>query len=92
MSLISLVGVAKDFGIKTLFRDLTLHVGERDRLGLIGPNGAGKSTLLKVLAGVEPAGEGERRCSSRLNVVLVDQDPTLDAQRTVLEQVFAGSG
>ena len=92
MSLISLVGVAKDFGIKTLFRDLTLHVGERDRLGLIGPNGAGKSTLLKVLACVEPAGEGERRCSSRLNVVLVDQDPTLDAQRTVLEQVFAGSG
>ncbi|MCT0210419.1 MAG: multidrug ABC transporter ATP-binding protein [Cyanobium sp.] len=92
MSLISLVGVAKDFGIKTLFRDLTLHVGERDRLGLIGPNGAGKSTLLKVLAGVEPAGEGERRCSPRLNVVLVDQDPTLDPQRTVLEQVFAGSG
>jgi ATP-binding cassette subfamily F protein uup len=92
MSLISLVGVAKDFGIKTLFRDLTLHVGERDRLGLIGPNGAGKSTLLKVLAGVEPAGEGERRCSPRLNVVLVDQDPALDPQRTVLEQVFAGSG
>ena len=92
MSLISLVGVGKDFGIRTLFRDLTLHVGERERLGLIGPNGAGKSTLLKLLAGLEPPGEGERRCSTKLNVVLVNQDPDLDPQRTVLEQVFEGSG
>ena len=58
MSLISLVGAAKDFGIRTLFSDLDLHIGEGERLGLIGPNGAGKSTLLKVLAGKEPLGEG----------------------------------
>ena len=92
MSLISLVGAAKDFGLRTLFADLDLHVGERDRLGLIGPNGAGKSTLLKVLAGREPLDRGERRCSSRLNVVLLDQEPDLDPKQTVLEQVFAGSG
>ncbi len=92
MSLISLVGAAKDFGLRTLFADLELHVGERDRLGLIGPNGAGKSTLLKVLAGREPLDRGERRCSSRLNVVLLDQEPDLDPKQTVLEQVFAGSG
>ncbi len=92
MSLISLVGVSKDFGLRTLFDDLTLHVGERERLGLIGPNGAGKSTLLKVLAGSEPPGRGQRRCSSRLNVVMVDQEPQLDPERTVLEQVFLGSG
>ena len=49
MSLISLVGAAKDFGIRTLFSDLDLHIGEGERLGLIGPNGAGKSTLLKLL-------------------------------------------
>ena len=92
MSLISLVGAGKDFGIRTLFADLTLHIGEGDRLGLIGANGAGKSTLLKVLAGVEPLGEGQRRCSPRTRVVLVDQEPALDPERTVLEQVFAGSG
>lgn len=92
MSLISLVGASKDFGLRTLFANLDLHVGERDRLGLIGPNGAGKSTLLKVLAGREPLDQGERRCSSRLNVVLLDQEPDLDPKQTVLEQVFAGSG
>ncbi len=92
MSLISLVGAGKDFGIRTLFSDLELHVGPRERLGLIGPNGAGKSTLLRVLAGREPLDRGERRCSNRLNVVLLDQEPDLDPTRTVLEEVFAAGG
>ena len=92
MSAISLVGATKDFGLRTLFADLDLHVGERDRLGLIGPNGAGKSTLLRVLAGLEPLDRGERRCHARTRVVLLDQEPRLDPSLTVLEQVFAGDG
>jgi len=92
VSLISLVGVRKDFGIRTLFANLTLHVEPGDRLGLIGPNGAGKSTLLRVLAGQEPVGEGERRTMPQARVVLVSQEPQLDTERTVLEEVFAGSG
>ena len=92
MSLISLVDASKDFGIRTLFEGLTLHVREGDRLGLIGPNGAGKSTLLRVLAGLEPLGSGERRCSSRLRVELVGQDSRVNPGLTVLEQVLAGCG
>jgi ATP-binding cassette subfamily F protein uup len=92
VSLISLVGVRKDFGIRTLFADLSLHVEPGDRLGLIGPNGAGKSTLLRVLAGEEPVGAGERRIQPQARVVLVSQEPQLDPERTVLEQVFAASG
>ncbi len=92
MSLISLVDVRKDFGIRTLFEGLSLHVGERERLGLIGPNGAGKSTLLRVLAGLEPPGAGERRVLPQARIVLVSQEPEMDPERTVLEQVFAESG
>ena len=92
MSLISLVQVRKDFGVRTLFEQLDLHVQERDRLGLIGPNGAGKSTLLRILAGEEPPGAGERRLAPQTRVVLVSQEPQIDPQRTVLEQVFADSG
>jgi ATP-binding cassette subfamily F protein uup len=92
VSLISLVGVRKDFGIRTLFDNLSLHVEPGDRLGLIGPNGAGKSTLLRVLAGQEPVGAGERRIQPQARVVLVSQEPQLEPERTVLEQVFAASG
>ena len=92
MSLISLVGAAKDFGIRTLFTDLDLHIGEGERLGLIGPNGAGKSTLLRVLAGREPLGEGERRCSQKLRVELVGQESEVTPGLTVLEQVLEGCG
>jgi ABC transport system ATP-binding/permease protein len=92
LSLISLVEAGKDFGLRTLFEGLTLHIAEGERLGLIGANGAGKSTLLRVLAGAEPLSRGQRRCSSRTRVVLVDQDPQLDPAKTVLEQVFADCG
>jgi len=90
--LISLVDVRKDYGIRTLFDGLSLHVGERERLGLIGPNGAGKSTLMRVLAGLEPPGSGERRVLPQARIVLVSQEPEMDPERSVLEQVFAESG
>ncbi len=92
MNLISLVEASKDFGIRTLFQDLTLHINKNERLGLIGPNGAGKSTLLKVLAGVEPLGKGERRCSPRIRLELVGQESLIGPGRTVLEEVVAGCG
>jgi ATP-binding cassette subfamily F protein uup len=59
MSLLySCQSVSKSFGTRKLFQDLSLHIFEKDRIGLIGPNGSGKSTLLKILAGLETAGEG----------------------------------
>lgn len=56
--LLSCQSVSKSFGTKTLFEDLSLHLYEKDRVGLIGPNGSGKTTLLKILAGLEPANSG----------------------------------
>jgi ATP-binding cassette subfamily F protein uup len=92
MSLISLVGAGRDYGLRPLFANLDLHVGERERLGLIGPNGAGKSTLLRVLAGEEPLDRGERRVAPRLRLVRMEQEPATDPAATVLETVFAGGG
>lgn len=78
--------------MKTLLAGVNLEVGPRERLGLIGTNGSGKSTLLKLMAGLEPPGEGLVRRLSNTRVVLVDQNPVLDPERTVLEQVFADCG
>ena len=92
MTLIRLEGAGKDFGLRPLFHRLDLTLEEGDRLGLIGPNGAGKSTLMRVLAGVEPLGEGQRHCQPRLEVVLMDQEPSFNADATVLDHVFQGAG
>ncbi len=92
MTLISLIEASKDFGIRTLFSDLTLHINEKERLGLIGPNGAGKSTLLKVLAGMEPIQAGKRRCSSKLSMALVDQNSAIRDGRTIIEEVLENCG
>ena len=71
---------------------MNLEVGARERMGLIGTNGSGKSTLLRLMAGLEPPGGGSVQINTRSKVIYVDQNPTLDPNRTVLEQVFADSG
>jgi ABC-type polysaccharide/polyol phosphate transport system, ATPase component len=52
-----------------LYRDLTLHLGHGERLGVIGPNGAGKSTLLKMIGGVYPPTTGMIRVQGRISPV-----------------------
>jgi len=69
-----------------------LEVGRHDRLGLIGINGSGNSTLLRMMAGLEPVGDGHVHINPRHRVIYVDQNPSLDPERTVLEQVFADCG
>jgi ATP-binding cassette subfamily F protein uup len=92
MSLLSLKNAHKDFGIKEVLRDGTFSIEPSDKIGLIGTNGSGKSTLLKMLAGLEPIDRGDRLVNPNYRLVYLPQDPPLDPEHTVLEQVFADSG
>jgi ATP-binding cassette subfamily F protein 3 len=56
--MLTLSGIQKVYGGRTLFSDATLQVNREDRIGLVGPNGAGKTTLFSIILGEETADEG----------------------------------
>ncbi|MEO1349472.1 MAG: ATP-binding cassette domain-containing protein, partial [Cyanobacteria bacterium J06635_15] len=91
MSVLTFQSVTKDFGIKTILHEAQFSIGEADKVGLIGTNGSGKSTLLKMIAGLEPIDGGDRWVNPSATVVYLPQQPNLDDDKTVLEQVFADS-
>jgi len=92
MALFNVRSLSKDFGIKEILRDASFSLEEGDKVGLIGTNGSGKSTLLKILAGLEPADSGEIWRNPGAKIVYLPQQPVVDENRTVLEQVFADCG
>ncbi|HBL12557.1 MAG TPA: multidrug ABC transporter ATP-binding protein [Cyanobacteria bacterium UBA11162] len=92
MSIFTLQSVKKDFGIKEILKDASFSLDATDKVGLIGTNGSGKSTLLKMIAGLEPIDGGQLLINSGVRIAYLPQQPDLDENRTVLEQVFADSG
>ncbi|GAB4184332.1 MAG: ABC-F family ATP-binding cassette domain-containing protein [Coleofasciculaceae cyanobacterium] len=92
MSIFTLQSVKKDFGIKEILKDASFSLDATDKVGLIGTNGSGKSTLLKMIAGIEPIDGGQIIVNPGAKIVYLPQQPDLDENHTVLEQVFADSG
>ncbi|TAF07712.1 MAG: ABC transporter ATP-binding protein [Nostocales cyanobacterium] len=92
MSIITLQSVKKDFGIKEILKNATFSLDATDKVGLIGTNGSGKSTLLKMIAGLESIDSGQILTNSGSKIIYLPQQPDVDENRTVLEQVFADSG
>ncbi|WGV26456.1 ATP-binding cassette domain-containing protein [Halotia branconii] len=92
MGIITLQSVKKDFGIKEILKDATFSLDATDKVGLIGTNGSGKSTLLKMIAGIESIDSGQILSTSGSKIIYLPQQPDLDENRTVLEQIFADSG
>ena len=92
MSIVTLQSVKKDFGIKELLKDANFSLDTNDKVGLIGTNGSGKSTLLKMIARLESIDSGQILVNSGAKIVYLPQQPDMDENHTVLEQVFADSG
>ena len=92
MSIFTLQSVTKDFGIKEILKGASFSLDATDKVGLIGTNGSGKSTLLKMIAGLEPTDGGQILVNSGVEIVYLPQQPELDENHTVIEQVFADSG
>jgi ATP-binding cassette subfamily F protein uup len=91
MALLTLQSVNKDFGIKEILRDASFSLSEGEKVGLIGTNGSGKSTLLKMISGLEPLDSGDLWINPKAKIIYLPQQPDVDEEKTVLEQVFADS-
>lgn len=77
--------IAKSYGGRTLFEDVTLTINRTDRLGLVGPNGAGKSTLFKIILGQEEPTEGQISSQRGATVGFLPQESAPVGEETVLE-------
>ena len=79
-------------GDKVILDDVTLSFYPGAKIGVVGPNGMGKSTLLKIMAGLEEVSNGEARLSPGYSVGILQQEPPLDEDKTVLENVQMAFG
>ena len=77
----------KVVGEKVILDDVTVGVYPGAKIGVVGPNGMGKSTLLKVMAGLEDVSNGEARLTPGYTVGLLQQEPPLDEDKTVRENI-----
>ena len=77
----------KVVGEKVILDDVTVGVYPGAKIGVVGPNGMGESTLLKVMAGLEDVSNGEARLTPGYTVGLLQQEPPLDEDKTVRENI-----
>jgi len=80
----------KAHGDKVILDDVTMSFYPGAKIGLVGPNGAGKSTILKIMAGLDEASNGEARLSPGYSVGILQQEPPLNEEKTVLGNVEEG--
>ncbi len=84
--MISIDGLAVEFGGTTLFSDISFVINEKDRIALMGKNGAGKSTLLKILAGVRQPTRGKISAPKDCVIAYLPQHLMTEDGRTVFQE------
>ncbi|WP_153395420.1 energy-dependent translational throttle protein EttA [Ornithinicoccus halotolerans] len=82
----------KAHGDKVILDDVTMSFYPGAKIGVVGPNGAGKSTILKIMAGMDQPSNGEARLTPGYSVGILQQEPPLNEDKTVLGNVEEGVG
>jgi len=88
--MIATTDLAKEYGARVLFADVSLQLNAGSRYGLVGANGSGKTTLLKILAGDEEASAGTVTIPKRARVGVLRQDRFLDDGAIILDLAMRG--
>lgn len=89
--ILSIENLTKTYGDKTLFENISFGIDEGDKIGIVGVNGTGKSTFIKTIAGLLPVDSGNLIKAKTMRVGYLAQDSELDAENTILMEVFKGT-
>ncbi len=84
-TVLQLDGISKSYGDRMLFSDVSIGIGEGEKIGLIAKNGTGKSTLMKIIAGEEPADSGTVILRNGIRMGYLEQLPKIDPNITVID-------
>lgn len=91
MNLLTVEKMTKSYTDRILFDNVTLGIGEGDKIGVIGINGTGKSTLLKIIAGLEYTDSGSVTKGTNIKVTYLAQNPVFDEKRNIMQNVLDGA-
>jgi ATP-binding cassette ChvD family protein len=86
-----IIDLNKKFGQRELLKNINIAFYPGAKIGLLGRNGAGKSTLMKIMAGIDREYEGEARLAEGYTAGYLEQEPQLDLEKTVFENVMNGA-
>ncbi|MCX6166914.1 MAG: ABC-F family ATP-binding cassette domain-containing protein [Sphingobacteriales bacterium] len=88
MNYASVENVSKSFGIRTLFKNITINIDEGDKIALVARNGSGKSTLMKILAGLDTPDSGTVWVHKDIKTVMLQQDNDFDGTKSIWDNVL----
>lgn len=91
MTILVMENVAKSYGEKVLFNNISFSIEEGDKIGVVGVNGTGKSTFIKIAAGLEAADEGKITRGKAVQIEYLPQESDFIGEFTVLTEVFKGN-
>ena len=87
-----MINARKAFGDRVILNDVTLSFLPGAKIGVVGPNGMGKSTLLKIMAGLDTVSNGESTLTPGYTVGILQQEPPLDEDKTIGENIEMAFG
>ncbi len=89
MNYVSVENIAKSFGERVLFKNISFGINEGQKVGFVAKNGTGKTSLLNIIAGDEEPDDGQVVYRKNLKVAFLPQEPNLDPNLTIEQTIFA---
>jgi ATP-binding cassette subfamily F protein uup len=84
----SVENLTKSYGVRVLFKNISLNIEEGDKIALVARNGSGKSTLMKIIASLDTADDGTVWVNKEIQTVMLQQDNDFDPQKTIWDNIL----